>query len=311
MGFTPPDTKGLKRLSVLDAERKVCVEDFGRPFGPGASFSEFIGSLPRILGAKDLVDFTSEVLRRKKSGGIFIMGMGAHPIKVGITPFIIDLVKSGFVDLLATNGASMVHDLEIAFMGRTSEDVSRGIEDGTFGMGKEMSDILNLKVGELLKKGMGLGEALGRVIDELGLPHAEKSLFCNCYRCGVPITVHLALGTDVFNMHPEFDPSLFGGASYRDFLTFSGAVGRLDGGAFLLVGSAVILPEVYLKAFTISRNLGKLEGDVVTCVFDFFKHYRPMENVVKRTSRVGYYVVGHHEILFPIFYGMVKEGGSC
>ncbi len=308
MGFGYLDVKDLKRVSIFGGKRKVSVNKFGRVFDPSDSFYNFVDSLPKILASKDLVEFSREVANRKRSGGIFIISMGAHPIKVGVSPYIIELVKRGVVDLVATNGASMVHDLEIALMGRTSEDVAEGLRDGSFGMGREISEFLNIKVAKFLEKGLGLGEALGKVLFDENPKYGERSLFLSCYRYGVPVTCHVAFGTDIFNMHPEFNPSLFGEASHRDFLKLCSYVSRLDGGAFLLVGSTVILPEVYLKAFTVSRNLGKLEGDVVTCVFDFIKHYRPMENVIKRASKKGFYIVGHHEILFPLFYGiMLKE----
>ncbi len=312
MGFTRVSPEDLKLHSIFDGGRKVSLDKFGKPFDKGISLKDFLSSFPMFLGAKDLFEIASWIRECKKSGGLFVLGMGAHPIKVGISPFIIDLVKKGILDAIATNGASMIHDLEISIMGRTSEDVAASIRSGTFGMGREIGEFLNKKLSSMLDGNANLGETLGKLIDDEDMPYKEFSLFWNCYKLNVPITVHVAIGTDITHMQPSFDAGRIGRASYNDFLTFVGIIRSMEKGFFLNLGSAVIIPEVFLKAISMARNMGSKLDDLRTCVFDFIKHYRPMENVVRRPVEKGYYIVGHHEILFPLFYAMIiEEVGSC
>lgn len=237
--------------------------------------------------------------------------MGAHVIKAGLSPVLIDLMKDGWVGGLALNGAGIIHDFELAFAGRTSEDVGARIRTGRFGMAAETGDMLNRAISEGAASGLGLGEAVGRMIAGAKLPYAKWSLLATAYKLGIPVTVHVAVGTDIIHMHPEADGAAIGAASLRDFHLFCGLVRDLNGGGvFLNIGSAVILPEVFLKAVSLVRNQGGRLDDFSTAVFDFLKQYRPAENVARRPlgkKGRGFYFVGPHEILVPLLAAALKS----
>ncbi len=236
--------------------------------------------------------------------------MGAHVIKVGLNPVVIDLMERGIITAVAMNGAGIIHDFEIAMTGRTSEDVSVSIGNGAFGMARETCDFLCDAIKRAGEKSQGLGEAVGLAILEKNLPFMDKSILAAGARLGIPVTVHVAIGTDIIHMHPGFDPEAAGGASHRDFKIFASVVATLEEGVYMNVGSAVILPEVFLKAITLVRNLGNKVDNFTTVNMDFIQQYRPMVNVVNRpTARggAGINLVGHHEIMLPLIAAGVIE----
>ncbi|HFC98100.1 MAG TPA: hypothetical protein ENJ40_06555 [Thermosulfurimonas dismutans] len=306
----PLDFGGLRTYSLQDRPSKVSLEKLGKPFSAGASFREFLASLPRELAARDLLDLAEDIVRARRKGRPFIFAFGAHVIKVGVSPFLVALMEKGIITALATNGAAMVHDAELAMVGNTSEDVARALSDGSFGAARETGEILN-QAARLGAEGMGLGRALGKLLAEGDFPYKDRSLFARAYLLGVPITVHVALGTDIVHIHPSADGAAIGQATFLDFRILARLISDLEGGVFLLAGSAVILPEVFLKALSAVRNLGYRVEHFVTANLDFIRHYRPLTNVVHRptlSGGKGYSITGHHELLIPLLYGAILEG---
>ncbi|MCX7771023.1 MAG: hypothetical protein N2202_08085 [Proteobacteria bacterium] len=302
------DNKKIKQYSLYDRESKVSIKDFGKPFNENGSFKEFIESLPDILAGKDLKEVAKIIADAKRSSKKFIIGMGAHVIKVGLSPLIIDLMERGIIDGIAMNGACTIHDTEIAIVGHTSEDVAKEISSGTFGMVKETSDFIIKSVKD--NNDIGCGEAIGKALSESSFPFLDKSILYRAYKLKVPVTVHIAIGTDIIHMHPDFDGGVFGFATHRDFLVFSKLVSQLEGGVYLNLGSSVILPEVFLKAVSLVRNLGYSLKEITTINMDFIQHYRPLTNVVKRPTLDGgrgYSFTGHHEIMFPLLCSAIKS----
>jgi len=279
---------------------------------PNDSLAGFFRSLPDILAAADFREFAGRMAAAKARRRPLIWGVGAHVVKVGLNPVLIDLMKSGWISALAMNGAGIIHDFELAFAGRTSEDVESQIKAGRFGMARETGDFLNKAVNEGSSEGRGLGESVGRMIGGSKFPYRKLSLLGEAYKLGIPVTVHVALGTDIIHMHPGANGAALGAASLLDFHRFAAEVARLDGGGvYLNVGSAVILPEVFLKAVALVRNRGGRIDGFSTAVFDFNHHYRPAENVVRRplgTTGKGYYFLGHHEIMIPLLASALKSG---
>jgi hypothetical protein len=244
---------------------------------------------------------------------MILTGIGSHLIKVGLSPIMIDLMERGIITGLAMNGSGIIHDFEMAYMGQTSEDVDREINRGTFGMAEETGRILNTAIEEGVKKGMGLGEAVGRRILSEDYPHHRKSILATGIRLGIPITIHVAIGTDIIHMHPTVNGAAIGEASLRDFRRFTSLVSRLEGGVYLNIGSAVLLPEVFLKSVTLARNLGYPLRRITTVNMDFIQHYRPLTNVVKRPTQQGgkgYSLTGHHEIMVPLLAAALLEALS-
>jgi hypothetical protein len=241
-----------------------------------------------------------------------LLGMGAHPIKVGLNPIIIDLMERGVIRGLAMNGAGIVHDVEIALGGSTSEDVEAVLGTGSFGVTNETAEFINAAVTEGHRAGWGLGEAIGKALQkEEGLPYRVMSICAAALRLSIPLTVHVAIGTDVVHIHPSTDGSIIGELTYRDFKLFAALVASLKGGVYINVGSAVIMPEVFLKALSAARNLGYRVEDFVTLNMDFIQHYRPLQNVVRRPTAKGgkgFALTGHHEIMFPLLAAAVIEG---
>ncbi|MGH7391352.1 MAG: hypothetical protein ACREM3_18115 [Candidatus Rokuibacteriota bacterium] len=301
-GYRPIDLAGLRTRSLADRPSKVRVDDFARAARPRATFAEFLASLPRILGGDDFRAVVDAVVAARRRGRPVILGMGAHVVKCGLSGVVIDLMERGVVTCVAMNGAGPIHDVEIALAGHTSEDVQAGLRDGVFGMARETGDLIH----EALAGGDAetpLGAAIGRRLLEVQAPHANLSILAAAARLGVPATVHVAIGTDIVHMRPGASGAALGQASFVDFRLLTAVVADLGGGVYLNAGSAVILPEVFLKAFTIAQNLGADLRDFTTVDIDMLAHYRPTVNVVQRPASVGgrgYALIGRHEILIPM-----------
>lgn len=308
--MSPLDRKKLRTYSLEHRQSKVHVGLFGRPHRPGDSVAQFLEGLPGFLGAKDLMEVARAVAMARGAGRPVLVAMGAHVIKVGLSPVVKDLLEEGWISALAMNGAGMVHDFEIAMAGHTSEDVDASLGAGDFGMAEETGRILNQMIRQGVSGGEGLGEAVGKGLVRIEAPFADQSLLVASITAGRPVTVHVALGTDVHHIHPEASGSAIGEGSYEDFLRFSERVCGLEGGVHINLGSAVLLPEVFLKALTLARNLGHPLRDITTVNMDFLQHYRPMTNVVRRPTASGgkgYALTGHHELLVPLLAAAVKE----
>lgn len=305
------DPNKVKTYSVKKRYSKVERCDFAKPAMRGKSFASFYGSLPNILKAKDLRAVVEAIVgahRKKKS---VILMMGAHVIKCGLNPIIIELMRKKVITCIALNGAGIIHDFEIAFQGRTSEDVAENLKDGKFGMGRETANFLNEAVSEGVADGLGLGYAIASKINAAKLPFKDLSVLYNAYKYKVPVCVHVAVGTDIIHQHPSFNAALTGEGSIRDFYILAENICGLNkGGVVLNFGSAVILPEVFLKALNLARNLGNNIKDFTAANFDMIHHYRPFQNIVTRPvgqSGSGYYIVGHHEIMLPLLAQAVIE----
>ncbi|HBG93001.1 MAG: hypothetical protein A3J81_07140 [Nitrospirae bacterium RIFOXYB2_FULL_43_5] len=309
--YKPVSLKKLKTYPISKRKSKVEIDLTAAPHKAGQSFSDFIRNLPGILAAKDFRAVVMAIVNARKRERPVILGMGAHPIKVGLSPIIIDLMNRGIITAIATNGACIVHDFELSFMGKTSEDVAAELCKGTFGMAKETGGYINKAVNTGVKKGHGIGESLGEMIYKSKFKFKNMSIFGAAYRHGIPATVHIAIGTDIIHMHPNADGASIGEGSLRDFKLFTSVVSDLEGGVYINLGSAVIMPEVFLKALTIARNLGRKVENITTVNMDFIQHYRPHQNVLKRpTMQKGcsYALTGHHEIMFPLLAAAVIEG---
>lgn len=308
--YRPIEVKELRTYSIRDRLSKVSVEKTARPHEKGGSFGDFVASLPDFLAAHDIKAVGKAVAEAHRNGRPVILGMGAHSIKVGLSPVIIDLMRRGVITALAANGACIIHDFEIAYAGQTSEDVARELCTGTFGMAQETGRMVNHAITAGVKQGYGIGHSMGVFIDSSDFPYRDKSLFREAYLLGIPATVHVAIGADIIHMHPEADGASIGEGSLRDFRLFTAAVADLEGGVYINLGSAVVLPEVFLKALTVARNLGHTVEEFTTVNMDFFQHYRPRENVLRRpTLQKGrcFALTGHHEIMFPLLAGMIIE----
>jgi hypothetical protein len=306
----PLSSKGLKTTSLHSRLSHVHVADFAKVTRRDDRFSRFIKNLPDFLAAKDFRELTARMKTAKEKKKALIWAMGAHVIKVGLNPVLLDLMTGGWISALAFNGAGIIHDFELAYGGATSENVAAGIKAGTFGMARETGDLLNETIRRGAEEGLGLGEAVGRMIARSNFPYKKISLLGAAYRLNIPATVHVAVGTDIIHMHPRASGEALGKTSLQDFFLFSALVQKLEGGGvFLNIGSAVLLPEVFLKAVALVRNKGRRLDDYTTAVFDFIRHYRPAENVARRPlgkKGRGYYFVGHHEIMIPLLAAALK-----
>jgi len=313
--FKPIDLSGVTTYSLTDRESMVSTADFARPWRKGSSYGEFLTRLPDILAGKQLKSVISAIVSAYQAERTVIFGMGAHVIKVGLNPVVIDLMERGVITSVAMNGAGIIHDLELAMVGRTSEDVASALDDGSFGMARETCTFLADALEAAGQNATGLGRAVGRIILEKKLPLMDQSILAAGARLGIPVTVHVAIGTDIIHMHPGFDPARAGAATHQDFRLFADIVSTLEQGVYLNVGSAVILPEIFLKATTLVRNLGHTLADFTTVNLDFIKHYRPLTNVVSRPTAKGgqgINLVGHHEILLPLIAaGVIEEMDSA
>ncbi|MFC1856440.1 hypothetical protein ACFL9U_00395 [Thermodesulfobacteriota bacterium] len=308
--FDPIDLNEIRTHALAERDSQVSASEFAGTWDKGQTFSDFISKLPDILAGRDLKTVVQKIAAAFRGNKTVALGMGAHVIKVGLNPVVINLMERGIISAVAMNGAGIIHDLEIALTGRTSEDVAAALEDGSFGMVRETSEFLSAAINKAEEKSMGLGEAVGRAILENNLPFVEHSILAAGSRIGIPVTVHVAIGTDILHMHPGFDPKAAGGATHRDFRTFASVIAALEGGVYLNVGSAVILPEVFLKAVALARNLGYRLENFTTVNMDFIRHYRPLTNVVNRPTGQGgqgINLVGHHEIMLPLIAAGVIE----
>ena len=307
----PISLDAVKSYSLKERESKVNIDDFARAWKPGGSMNRWLESLPRILAGKDLLEIRDRMVQAASSNRTIILAMGAHAIKVGLNPIIIDLLDRGIIKGLAMNGACIIHDAELAMAGKTSEDVASEIGAGRFGMAEETGRFLNEAISEGAEKGLGLGESVGAMLIREDFPFNRHSLLARAYELDIPVTVHVAMGTDIIHFHPSVDGASIGKASHHDFRVFSSLVSELEGGVFINLGSAVIMPEVFLKALSLVRNLGHEVKDFTTVNMDFIQHYRPMTNVVHRPTLdggKGFSLTGHHEIMFPLLAAAVIEG---
>jgi hypothetical protein len=298
------DLSGVHTYPLASRASKARAEDFARPVSAGATFAQWFESLPAILGGADVRRVVAAMRQAKSGGAGIIWGIGAHVIKTGVSPVLIDLMEQGYVSALAMNGAGVIHDFEVALSGATSEDVDAALGPGRFGMAEETGRILNEVIARGAQQGQGLGQAVAEYLGTSAPPHAARSLAATCHRLGVPLTVHVAVGTDIIHMHPKASGAAIGETSLRDFRYFTSSVARLAGGVYLNCGSAVVLPEVFLKAVAIVRNQGVALDGLTTVNIDFLRMYRPHTNVVTRpvagTGGAGISLVGHHEILIPL-----------
>ncbi|MDI6744409.1 MAG: hypothetical protein QMD07_03415 [Thermodesulfovibrionales bacterium] len=309
--YKPVSLKKIRTYALSERKSKVEIALTAALHKAGQSFSDFIHNLPGILAVKDFRAVVMAIVNARKRKKPVILGMGAHPIKVGLSPLIIDLMNRRIITAIATNGACIVHDFELSFMGKTSEDVAEELCKGTFGMAKETGKYINKAINTGVKNGYGIGKSLGEMIQNAKFKYKDMSIFGAAYRLGIPATVHIAIGTDIIHMHPQANGASIGKGSLRDFKLFTSVVSDLEGGVYINLGSAVIMPEVFLKALTIARNLGSKVENITTVNMDFIQHYRPHQNVVKRpTLQKGcsYALTGHHEIMFPLLAAAVIEG---
>lgn len=310
---SPIELGAVRTYSLASRKSKVSVTNFAKPPGKNASIATFFDNLSNFLAARDLREVVAAIQRARAGGKTILWGMGGHVIKVGLGPVLIDLMERGFVSGVAMNGAALIHDFEIAIAGNTSEDVDAGIGAGQFGMARETGEHLNEIAMDAARTGVGYGEAAGKFLisSSAKARFASSSIIASAYRLKIPVTVHLAIGTDIPHMHPAADGAALGTATYQDFRLFCSLVKSMHpGGAYLNWGSAVLLPEIFLKAVSVVRNLGVPLRPITTANFDFIQHYRPLQNVVKRptipdikSSRVqskGYALTGHHELMMPL-----------
>jgi hypothetical protein len=307
----PIPLDGVKSYPLKKRSSKVSIDDFGRPWTSGGNLKSWIEALPKILAGNDFRQVVDHVVRAVRSGNMIILAMGAHPIKVGLNPVILDLMDRGIIGGLAMNGAGIVHDAELAMVGHTSEDVAAQIGDGRFGMADETGKFLNEAIIEGANRDVGLGRAIGKMLIREKFPFTQHSLVAKAVEMDTPVTVHVAIGTDIIHFHPSVDGAAIGKTSHLDFRLFASLVSELEGGVFINLGSAVIMPEVFLKALSLVRNLGHKVQKFTTVNMDFMQHYRPMTNVVQRPTLEGgegYALVGHHEIMFPLLASAVIEG---
>ena len=308
----PIDVSRLKTYPLQHRHSKVQRSNFAKLWTSGRSFKTFLDSLPDILAVQTVREVTKAIVRAHQRGRPIIVGMGAHVIKVGLGPLIADLMERGIVTAVAMNGSVIIHDFELAFMGHTSEEVDAEIDSGRFGMAEETGRLLNEAITLGMKEGQGLGESLGLYIirHKTQFPHRDTSLLATGARLGMPVTVHVAVGTDIIHMHPSADGAAIGACSLLDFRRLAAVVAGMEGGVYLNLGSAVILPEVFLKNVSLGRNLGHKLRDITTINMDFLTHYRPITNVVRRPTQKGgkgYQLTGHHEIMVPLLTAAVLE----
>jgi hypothetical protein len=307
------DLSDVRTYPLNSRSSKARIEDFARPVAPGATFRNWFDALPGILGGADLRRAVDAIATAHRRGAGVIWGMGAHVIKTGVSPVLIDLMRRGYVSALAMNGAGVIHDFEIALAGATSENVDEALGPGRFGMAEETGRLLNEIIAKASSEGLGFGQAVGRYLSRERPRFHDRSLVAVAEELNIPVTVHVAVGTDITHMHPQASGAAIGDVSLRDFRYFTSCVARLRGGVYLNCGSAVVLPEVFLKAVALSRNRGADLGGLTTINIDFLRMYRPQTNVVTRpvagTDGVGISLVGHHEILIPLIAAAVIEAG--
>src|SRR3954468_14436307 len=309
------DLSGLRTYPLKSRPSKARVEDFARPVaGAPPTVGDLLDSLPNILAAADLKAVAGAIAKAARSECGVVWGLGAHVVKTGLGPVLIELMERGFVSAIATNGAAIIHDFEVALSGATSEDVDQTLGPGTFGMADETGRLLNGAINDGVAAGLGIGQSVSRYLHERRPQYASTSILAAAGRLGVPVTVHVAIGTDIIHMHPAASGAALGEGSLRDFRYFVANVARLERGVFLNCGSAVVLPEVFLKAVAVARNQGIALAGLTPVNMDFIRSYRPQTNVVSRptagTEGKGYSLVGHHEIMIPLLAAAILHAAA-
>ncbi len=302
------DFSNIQPISIHDRTHKVSLDAFGTVPADN-SIAAWYDSLPDILAARDLKRAAQAMAKASSEGREIILAMGAHPIKCGLNPLIIDMMEQGILTCVAMNGAGSIHDFEIAYVGETSEDVAETLQDGSFGMVEETGRLLNGAMADGIRDELGAGKAVGKHIKAAGYDHSDLSIQAAGIRYGVDVTVHIAIGTDTIHVHPSADGAVLGAASHRDMQAFTGHIARLEGGVLINLGSAVILPEVFLKALSAVRNMGYDVTRFMTVNMDMLRQYRPSENVLKRPSLTGaesISLTGHHEIMLPLLTAAIR-----
>jgi hypothetical protein len=304
------DLSGVKTYPLKSRKSKAHAGDFATASGPGATVEAFVDSLPDILAAAEFKAIVRALSDARATAGGIVWGLGAHVIKTGLGPVLIDLMERGYVSALATNGAAVIHDFEIALVGATSEDVDEALGPGRFGMAEETGRLLNGAISDGVAAGLGLGESVARLLAAKSPQYARSSVLAAAARLEIPVTVHVAVGTDIIHMHPAASGAAIGEGSLRDFRYFVSNVARLERGVYLNCGSAVILPEVFLKAVALARNRGIALAELTTVNLDFVRGYRPDTNVVRRPtagSGRGHTLIGHHEIMIPLLAAALRS----
>jgi hypothetical protein len=311
MKYEEFDLSGVATYPLASRVSKARAEDFAKPYAAGGGLRAWLDALPNILGAADFKAVIGAMQRAHADGRGMLWGLGAHVVKTGLGPVLNDLMDRGFVSAIATNGAGAIHDFELALTGATSEEVDETLGPGRFGLAAETGTLMNRAINQGIDAGLGIGQSIGRWLQRHKPPHQRLSVIAAAARLDVPVTVHIALGTDIIHMHPAASGAALGEGSLKDFRYLVSNVARLEQGVYLNCGSAVVLPEVFLKAVGLARNRGvSLEG-LTTVNLDFIRHYRPETNVVSRPVRGigrGYSLVGHHEIMIPLLAAALLEG---
>ncbi len=310
MKFEPLDFAKIRTYPVAERANKVNAAAFAQPHAAGGTLAAFLAALPDFLAVQDFKKTVAAVAAAVRHGRPVLLMMGAHSIKVGLNPIFVDAMRRGILSAVAFNGAGAIHDFELCYQGETSEDVQRGLDDGSFGMAEETGRRMNTALADGVARGLGAGRALGEAAIASAFPNLGLSILATGAALDIPVTAHIAIGTDIVHQHPTTNGAHLGETSYRDFQTFAAVCAQLEGGVVLNVGSAVIMPEVFLKALTIARNLGHTVGRFTTATFDMTRHYRPAENVQRRPTKLGgqgFYLVGHHEIMIPLLFAAVTE----
>ncbi len=307
----PYELAGVHTYPLQERRSKVSVDSFCRPHRKGGSVAEFLQGLPPILGAQDLRELAHAAVKARSDSKPILWGAGGHVIKTGLAPILIDLMDRGLISGLALNGSGIIHDFEIALAGSTSEDVQTQLQSGAFGMAEETGRGVNQAIRQGVADGLGIGESMGRYLENLDPPFGKHSLLLQAYLRSIPVTVHVTIGADIIHNHPHVDPAGIGEGSHRDFRLFASLVADLnEGGVYLNCGSAVTLPEVFLKCVTLVRNSGRPLKNFTAANLDFIQHYRPVENVLKRPLKDGgrgIPLTGHHEILIPLLAAWLVE----
>ena len=313
--FRPLKLDRVRTYALRSRSSKVSISDFARVPRPGATVRQWVDSLPDILAGQSFRSVLAALERARQKKKPLIWGLGGHVIKVGLGPILIDLMRRGYVNTVAMNGAALIHDFEIALAGATSEDVPKELESGRFGMAEETGALLNKAIVEGDANDFGIGESVGRLLNRTSAsgdaPYRRLSILASAYKFGIPVTVHEAVGTDIIHCHPATDARALGSATHRDFRLLASIVQTMDGGGvYLNVGSAVVLPEVFLKCISVAANLRRAPRGITTVNMDFIQHYRPTQNVILRptsagnspskTASRGYALTGHHEIMIPL-----------
>jgi len=304
------DLSGVKTYPLRSRTSKVSLAQFATPYKKGAGIAGLTKSLPALLAAQDFKEVLAAIIAAKQNEKAIVWGLGAHVLKTGLSPILVDLMERGFISAIATNGAGIIHDFEIALSGGTSEDVDATLGPGTFGMAEETGTQLNRAINDGVAAGLGLGQAVGKYLDMAKPSFTQISVAATAWRLQIPVTVHVAVGTDIIHMHPQASGAAIGEASLRDFKYFVSTVARLEHGVYLNCGSAVVLPEVFLKAVAIAKNDGRSLDGLTTVNLDFLRHYRPLTNVVARPTvgtGKGYALTGHHELLIPLLAAALVE----